>query len=111
MNKNFAPIVSLCVGLTCASAFGGDIAVEGGTASFVVSTNMPAISVKGKSTALQARARVQRNPDGLQIEQIEATIPVKSILTGMSIRDEHMRRYIFTTADGKIPDVEKRRAA
>ena len=115
MNKNFAPIVSLCVGLACTPTFGADIAVaeiavadiavEGGTASFVVSTNMPAISVKGKSTALQAHARVQHTPEGLHIEQIEATIPVKSILTGMSIRDEHMRRYIFTTGDGKIPDL------
>jgi polyisoprenoid-binding protein YceI len=48
---------------------------------------------------------VQHNPDGLRIEQVEATIPVKSILTGMSIRDEHMRRYIFTTGDGNTPDL------
>ncbi len=32
-------------------------------------------------------------------------MPVKSILTGMAVRDEHMRRYIFTTADGKTPDL------
>jgi polyisoprenoid-binding protein YceI len=36
---------------------------------------------------------------------VEASIPVKSILTGMAIRDEHMRRYIFTTTDGKTPDL------
>src|SRR5437016_725645 len=47
MNKNFVPIVSLYVGLTCAPGFGADIAVEGGTASFVVATSVPAISVKG----------------------------------------------------------------
>ena len=32
-------------------------------------------------------------------------MPVKSILTGMAVRDEHMRNYIFTTADGKTPNL------
>jgi len=70
-----------------------------------VNTTVPGISVKGKSTALEARAVVERVPDGLRLENVEASIPVKSILTGMAMRDEHMRRYIFTTADGKTPDL------
>ena len=81
-------------------------AVEGGTASFVVNTTVPGISVKGKSTALEAHAVVERVPDGLHLEKVEASIAVTSILTGMAIRDEHMRRYIFTTADGKTPDLK-----
>lgn len=32
-------------------------------------------------------------------------MPVKSILTGMSIRDEHMRRYIFTLDGNQTPDL------
>jgi len=108
MTKHFAPFVCL---FASAIASGADIAVEGGAASFVVSTSVPAISVKGKTTAMHAHARVQQNADGLQLEQIEASIPVKSILTGMSIRDEHMRRYIFTTADGKTPDLRFEAAA
>jgi polyisoprenoid-binding protein YceI len=102
MTKNYLPFVCL---FASAIASGADIAVEGGAASFVVSTNVPAISVKGKTTALQAHARVQQSAEGLQLERIEASLPVKSILTGMSIRDEHMRRYIFTTGDGKMPDL------
>jgi polyisoprenoid-binding protein YceI len=43
--------------------------------------------------------------DGLHLEKVETSIPVKSIFTGMAIRDEHMRRYIFTTADGRTPDL------
>jgi len=39
------------------------------------------------------------------VENVEATVPVKSILTGMAVRDEHMRNYIFTAADGKTPDL------
>jgi polyisoprenoid-binding protein YceI len=74
-------------------------------ASFVVNTTVPGISVKGKSAALQAHAIVQRGPEGLRLVNVEATVPVKSIQTGMSVRDEHMRNYIFTTADGKTPDL------
>jgi polyisoprenoid-binding protein YceI len=85
--------------------FGAAVTAEGGTASFMVTTTVPGISVKGKSTALEARAEVQHNPEGLRLEKVEASLPVKSILTGMALRDEHMRSYIFTTDDGKIPDL------
>jgi polyisoprenoid-binding protein YceI len=71
----------------------------------VVNTTVPGISVKGKSTALEAHAVVERVSDGLLLEKVEASIPVKSLLTGMAIRDEHMRRYIFTTGEGKTPDL------
>ena len=81
------------------------IAVEAGTAAFISNTNISAISVKGKSTAMQGRVRVGHSPEGLRLEHIEAWVPVKSIATGMGVRDEHMRRYIFTTPDGKTPDV------
>jgi len=81
------------------------IAVDGGTATFVSPTNVSAISVKGKSTALHAEATVRRTNEGLQVERVEATVPVKSLVTGMSLRDEHMRKYVFTTADGKTPDL------
>ena len=105
MRKSFAIIVCLA-----AVSQGADsrtaAAVEGGTASFVVNTTVPGISVKGKSTALEAHAVVQRTPEGLQLEKVEASLAVTSIRTGMAIRDEHMRRYIFTTADGKAPDLK-----
>src|SRR5437588_10508686 len=82
-----------------------NIAVEGGTASFVANTNVAAISVKGKSAALKARVNLRRSQEGLQLDRIEALIPVKSLVTGMGVRDDHMRKYIFTTADGKTPDI------
>ena len=81
------------------------IVVDAGIVSFVSDTNVPAISVKGKSTALHAQANVRRTAEGLQIEGIRATVPVKSLATGMGLRDEHMRKYIFTTPDGQTPDV------
>jgi polyisoprenoid-binding protein YceI len=105
MNQNLAIIACLTAAAYGAANLGTTAAVEGGAASFVVNTTVPGISVKGKSTALEAHAVVQRVPDGLHLEKMEASIPVKSILTGMAVRDEHMRRYIFTTADGKTPDL------
>jgi polyisoprenoid-binding protein YceI len=81
------------------------VAVQGGTASFIANTNVAAISIKGKSTALVAKLSVRRVADGLQLEHIDARLPVKTLNTGMGLRDDHMRRYIFTTADGQVPDL------
>jgi polyisoprenoid-binding protein YceI len=36
---------------------------------------------------------------------MEAAVPVRSLSTGMKVRDEHMQKYIFTTPDGQMPDV------
>jgi polyisoprenoid-binding protein YceI len=80
--------------------------VDGGTAAFIAPTNVSAISIKGKSAALHAQVAMHKTADGLVLEHIEATLPVKSLLTGMSLRDEHMRKHIFTTADGQIPDLK-----
>ena len=81
------------------------VEVRGGTASFDVGTNVPALSVHGKSSALEGRVKVRHGSDGPLLEKIEATIPVKTIETGMNVRDEHMRKYVFTTTDGQTPDV------
>jgi polyisoprenoid-binding protein YceI len=81
------------------------VEVRGGTAAFAVDTNVSAISVHGKSNALTARLRIRQAPDGLMLEGIEAAVPVKTLNTGMGMRDEHMRKHIFTTDDGQLPDL------
>ena len=81
------------------------INVNQGTVSFEVATNVPALRVHGKSSSVTARARIASGPNGFVLEQIDATVPVRSLDTGLSLRDEHMRKYIFTTADGQVPDV------
>src|SRR4051794_9489825 len=80
------------------------VVVENGVAAFHVSTNIPAIEVSGKSAALQAHLRLERSGAGLRLEHIEAWVPAASLKTGMSIRDEHMRRRIFTNDKGAAPD-------
>ena len=82
-----------------------DVAVQGGIATFAVNTNIPAVSVKGRSAALVAHVLLRRVPAGLQLERVEARLPVNSLATGMGVRDEHMRKYIFTTGDGQLPDL------
>lgn len=79
--------------------------IHGGTAVFDVATNMSAISVHGKSSAIDGHARVRQTDQGLAIEQLEATMPVASLSTGMGLRDTHMRKYVFTATDGQTPDV------
>jgi polyisoprenoid-binding protein YceI len=61
--------------------------------------------VHGKSTELDARASVRDSPDGLVLESVEATLAVKSLATGMGVRDAHMRKLVFTSSDGTMPDL------
>ena len=82
------------------------IEVHAGTVTFDASTNVSAISVHGKSTALEGHARVRQTEQGLAIEAVEASVPVSTLATGMGLRDSHMRKYVFTTADGQVPDVK-----
>jgi len=104
--------VGILLCLACAararSQTPGDAAVvevHGGTAAFAVDTNVPAISVHGKSNALEAKVRVHQQAESTILEGLEAAVPVKTLGTGMGMRDEHMRKYIFTTSDGQVPDV------
>jgi polyisoprenoid-binding protein YceI len=82
------------------------IEIESGTASFEAATNMPGVEVKGVSSALSGQVSLSRDGDTLLLEQVRVLLPVKTLSTGMKVRDEHMRKYIFTTADGQAPDLE-----
>jgi polyisoprenoid-binding protein YceI len=111
-SQRFASVMAITAAAAFAAAdaakSGGEpmnVTVESGTASFVADTNVPAISVKGKSSSLEAHAVLRRAAGGLEVEHIEARLPVKSLATGMGLRDAHMRKYIFTTADGQVPDL------
>jgi polyisoprenoid-binding protein YceI len=79
--------------------------VNDGVASFDVKTNVSAVSVHGKSDRLNAHLQVRQEGQQLTLENIEARLDPKTISTGMSLRDDHMRSKIFTTQDGKIPEL------
>ena len=82
------------------------VEVLGGTATFDAGTNISAINVHGKSTSLKGRARIRQSGNAFTIEQMEATLPVDTISTGMGLRDSHMKKYVFTTDDGQLPDLK-----
>ena len=88
-----------------AASDGAVVEVRGGTAIFNVATNIPAIGVHGKSSELDARATVRDGSDGLALDAVEARLPVKSLTTGMGLRDDHMRKLVFTNPDGSVPDI------
>jgi hypothetical protein len=50
--------------------------------------------------------RLRQAPDGVVLQGIEAAVPVKSLATRMGLRDSHMRKHIFTTGDGQVPDLK-----
>ncbi|HEY1305342.1 MAG TPA: YceI family protein [Vicinamibacterales bacterium] len=97
--------VSTAAGAAPSSADAAVVEVSGGTATFDIGTSISAINVHGKSVNLRARARVHRSADTMTIEQLQATLPVSTLTTGIALRDEHMKKYVFTTADGQVPDV------
>ena len=104
-----ASMICLAIAGQAGAQTAGDanvVEVRGGTAAFAVDTNISGISVHGKSNALAARLRLRPTPDGAVLEGIEAEVPVKSLGTGMGIRDSHMRKHIFTTEDGQVPDLK-----
>jgi polyisoprenoid-binding protein YceI len=108
MTIALASAICLTLAGPAAAQTAGDgtvVEVRGGSAIFAVDTNISAISVHGKSNAVTAHLRLRQAPDGTVLEGIEATLPVKSLATGMGLRDEHMRKYIFTTGDGQLPDL------
>jgi polyisoprenoid-binding protein YceI len=99
----FAPFLS--TGAVAQDIQSQPVEIRGGSATFEAATNLPAIKVYGKSEALEGRARIRKNSDGLVIERLEAVLPVRTLKTGLTLRDEHMRKYVFTTPDGRLRDM------
>jgi polyisoprenoid-binding protein YceI len=81
------------------------VEVKEGTVEFKVDTNVPAINVHGKSKALVGKAYVRSTSSGASIEQLEAKVPIESLGTGLGLRDAHMRKHVFTTPDGRQPEL------
>lgn len=96
---------TIAVPAAAQDAAASPVEIKNGTASFDVDTNVPALSVHGKSSALEGHVTVHSSAEGPQLEKIEAKMPVQSLGTGLKLRDDHMRKYVFTTSDGQVPDV------
>jgi polyisoprenoid-binding protein YceI len=79
--------------------------VADGTVTFEVATNIPALRVHGKSDAIRAHVRAEVGSEGLAISEVDATVPVGSLKTGLALRDDHMRKLVFTDDRGRTPDL------
>src|SRR5260370_36841630 len=88
----FTTVCALAALLVCGAA-GESLSREevveiSGTTEFEVPTNMPAVSVKGKSGAAQGRGPVSRGTGGIPLWHIGASLPIKSPRTRMAVRGE-----------------------
>ena len=81
------------------------IEVQRGSVTFDVGTNLLSLSVHGTSDVINASADLREGNEGIFIEQVDAMVPIESLTTGLRLRDEHMRKYIFTTPTGDMPDL------
>ena len=90
---------ALCSLLSAEGARQTSLSLDGGTVTFDVGTNISAVSVHGKSSNVRGLARLRKEGAQLILEDVAATLPVEALTTGMSLRDDHMKKYIFTTAD------------
>src|ERR1051325_10697312 len=72
------------------------VSVESRSATFEAASNVPGIEVKGTCTSLSGAATVSQEPGALVVEQLGVLLPIQTLTTGMKVREEHMRKYIFT---------------
>jgi polyisoprenoid-binding protein YceI len=72
-----------------------------GTLEFDASANVRTFDFKGVAQSLDGNLVF----DGSTIRELRVRVPVESLRTGMTLRDNHMRKQIFETKDGKLPPV------
>ncbi|MBY0504736.1 MAG: YceI family protein [Bryobacteraceae bacterium] len=76
-----------------------------GTVKFIASTNLGAISIHGESKALSGQVQATSSGTQLTVEELEARLDPKSLSTGMSLRDQHMRDKIFAVGQS-LPELK-----
>lgn len=106
----YTQFAALIFGVAGATAVANDatpvlLEVSSGTVAFEVATNVPGVEVKGKTNAVTAHIQINSTAEGVLVQRMEALIPVRTLSTGMKVRDEHMQKYIFTAASGQVPDI------
>lgn len=81
------------------------VAVDSGSVTFDVGTNISAVSVHGKSTGVRGSVRAKKDGAQLRLDEVTVSLAVDTLATGMSLRDEHMKKYIFTTSSNQMPEL------
>lgn len=81
------------------------MSVQAETIEFKAKTNLPALEITGSSKTATGALDMFESQDGIGLRNIRISIPVEPLKTGMAVRDRHMREKIFTTTDGRVPDI------
>jgi polyisoprenoid-binding protein YceI len=96
----------LLFGAPARAADSTELRVVGGNVKFTVATNILAVSIHGESKAISAGFTLYRAGGQIQLENVRATVAPESLTTGLSLRDNHMRKKIFSLDDGTMPPLE-----
>src|SRR5664279_2218337 len=95
----------VCASIVVMESMAAGIQSSNGVLTFEAPTNVTGVEIKGKSTSITALADVSASGTQLLVRDIQVSVPVNSLATGMKVRDDHMRRYIFRTNTGNEPDL------
>ena len=76
-----------------------------GTVKFVATTNLGAIRIHGQSSALTGHVHAVSTGNQIEVAELEARLDPKSLSTGMSLRDQHMRAKIFAVGEA-LPELK-----
>jgi polyisoprenoid-binding protein YceI len=79
--------------------------VVNGTIKFVADTNVLALTVEGQSNKMNADVTLDGTGADLDLKAINAKADPKTLATGMSLRDRHMRDKVFALNDGTMPEI------
>ena len=85
---------------------GSEFRVFDGTVKFVAAANVSIFTVHGQSREMTGSLMLVKGERRIELQNIRARINPKSFKTGISLRDEHMRRKIFSLANDTTPELE-----
>lgn len=91
-------------GLHAAEA--SEFRVLGGIVKFTADTNLSVLNVHGESSQMTATLRLLKDGNHVAVENVRARIDPKTFTTGMSLRDQHLRKKVFAREDDTMPELE-----
>jgi polyisoprenoid-binding protein YceI len=76
-----------------------------GGVSFNVGTNIPYLSVSGKSSAVSGGGVASVSGNAATVRNLRFEVDPKTLKTGMKLRDSHLYDKVFKASDGSTPHV------
>jgi polyisoprenoid-binding protein YceI len=102
----WAVVAVLLIGNSVRAADQSEMQVLGGTVKFTAATNIFALTVHGQSNQMTASLRLRKDTSGVELENVHARIDPKTFTTGMSLRDQHLRKKVFSLENDSMPELQ-----